>query len=91
MNSLANAFENVFSSDILIAVMFLGQHEKEVLIIRNIASHSITTFLISQVILEKVLPRIKNVLDGVNNAAPVRNNCIPDKILILMPPGQTEN
>ena len=91
MNSLANAFENVFSSDILIAVMFLGQHEKEVLIIINIVSHSITTFIISQVILEKVLPRIKNVLDGVNNAAPVRNNCIPDKILILMPPGQTEN
>ena len=74
MDSLANAFANVFSSDILIAVMFLGQHEKEVLIIINIVSHSITTFIISQVILEKVLPRIKNVLDGVNNAAPVRNN-----------------
>ena len=44
MDSLANAFENVFSSDILIAVMFLGQHEKEVLIMRNIALHSIETF-----------------------------------------------
>ena len=86
MESQTNAFENVFSSDILIAVMFLGQHEKEVLVMRNIASHSIKTFLIYQVILEKVVPRIKNVLDGVNNAAPVRNNCIPDKILILMPP-----
>ena len=41
MDSLANAFANVFSSDILIAVMFLGQHEKEVLVMRNIASHSI--------------------------------------------------
>ena len=91
MESQTNAFENVFSSDILIAVMFLGQHEKEVLVMRNIASHSIKTFLIYQVILEKVVPRIKNVLDGVNNAAPVRNNCIPDKILISMPPGQTEN
>ena len=86
MELLANAFENVFSSDILIAVMFLGQHEKEVLVMRNIASHSIKTFLIYQVILEKVVPRIKNVLDGVNNAAPVRNNGIPDKILTLLPP-----
>ena len=91
MESQTNAFENVFSSDILIAVMFLGQHEKEVLIIINIVSHSITTFIISQVILEKVLPRIKNVLDGVNNAAPVRKNGTSFDILFLMPPGQTEN
>jgi len=46
---LETVHDSLYSADILIAVMFLGQHEKEV-------------------ILEKVVPRIKNVLGGVKNS-----------------------
>merc|ERR1712192_377540 len=50
---LETVHDSLYSADILIAVMFLGQHEKEV-------------------ILEKVVPRIKNVLDGVKDSAQTR-------------------
>ena len=66
-----------FSADILIAVMFLGQHEKEVFVF--LPCFCVACFFvacahfvfISQVILEKVVPRIKNVLDSVKDSAQV--------------------